>query len=87
VLKLLCGEYNVTGLRQLRYVTDDAVFVLRFISDNKISSGGFRAVYSTEPSKGESIMASLFVYLFVCLFVCLCFFCLLFGSGKRSPEH
>ncbi|XP_070178274.1 uncharacterized protein [Littorina saxatilis] len=38
-------------LRQLNYVTEDNTFIVRFVSDPKFSSKGFRAVYATSQGK------------------------------------
>ncbi|XP_076449512.1 uncharacterized protein LOC143285946 [Babylonia areolata] len=44
--RVLCGDYDVTQLRHLRFVSAGNTMVIRFVSDNKFSSGGFRAVYA-----------------------------------------
>lgn len=53
VMEVLCGEYDVQRLRQLNYVTDFDTLVLHFVSDNKISSKGFLALYATSQNKGK----------------------------------
>ncbi|KAL8585459.1 hypothetical protein ACOMHN_009993 [Nucella lapillus] len=51
VKQVLCGHYDAMQLRRLRYISNDSMLVLRFVSDNKFSSRGFRAVYATLSSK------------------------------------
>ncbi|KAK7462537.1 hypothetical protein BaRGS_00038422 [Batillaria attramentaria] len=44
---LVCGKYDVSQLRHLHYVSASNAMVIRFLSDDKDSCHGFKAVYAT----------------------------------------